>query len=272
MQETTLAGSHGRLARIAANGRPARRLSVDADTLRPTDDGRVLADGEFMWLPAVTGTVYGTLLNFHGTLAALGDSVQAAPYQAPPSAPVLYIKPANTLAAHGSAVALAPGERAVEIGAALGIVIGRRATRIDAARADDYIAGYTVVCDASVPHTSYFRPAVRHKCRDGYCPVGPWVTPREAVGDPGALSIAVRINGETRQHNHTGNLIRPVAQLLADVTAFMSLEPGDVLLAGVPEGAPLANAGDAVEIDIERVGCLRHTVVAASAPQTGGPA
>lgn len=142
-------------------------------------------------------------------------------------------------------------------------MIGRRATRIDAARADDYIAGYTVVSDVSVPHASYYRPAVRHKCRDGYCPVGPWVTPREAVGDPGALSMAVRINGETRQRNHTGNLIRPVAQLLAEVTAFMSLEAGDVLLAGVPEGAPLAHAGDSVEIEIERVGCLRHTVIAA---------
>lgn len=263
MQPTALSRSDGRLARIAANGRPVRVLPVDAQTHLPVDDGRVLAANAFQWLPPVTGVVYGTLLNFRGALAALGDSVHTPPYQAPPSAPILYIKPANTLAAHGSAVELAPGESAVEIGAALGIVIGRRATRIDAARADDYIAGYTVVSDVSVPHASYYRPAVRHKCRDGYCPIGPWVTPREAAGDPGALDIVVRINGEARQRNHTANLIRPVAQLLADVTAFMSLEAGDVLLAGVPEGAPLAGAGDSVEIEIARVGCLRHTVVAA---------
>ena len=158
---------------------------------------------------------------------------------------------------------LPPGQEALEIGAALGIVIGRRATRIDPAQAADYIAGYTVVSDVSVPHASYYRPAVRHKCRDGYCPIGPWVMAREQVGNADALSMVVRINGEERQRNHTGNLLRPVAQLLADVTAFMSLEAGDVLLAGVPEGAPLARAGDRVEIEIEHVGRLRHGIKAA---------
>jgi len=252
-----------RQARIAAGGRPVRAVPVDGATLLPLDGGRALREDEFMWQPAITGTVYGTLLNFKGALAALGDSVNAAPYQAPPVGPVLYIKPANTLAAHGSLVVLPPGQEALEIGAALGIVIGRRATRIDPAQAADYIAGYTVVSDVSVPHASYYRPAVRHKCRDGYCPIGPWVMAREQVGNADALSMVVRINGEERQRNHTGNLLRPVAQLLADVTAFMSLEAGDVLLAGVPEGAPLARAGDRVEIEIEHVGRLRHGIKAA---------
>ncbi len=252
-----------RQARIAAGGRPVRAVPVDGATLLPLDGGRALREDEFMWQPAVTGTVYGTLLNFKGALAALGDSVNAAPYQAPPAGPILYIKPANTLAAHGSLVALPPGQETLEIGAALGIVIGRRATRIDPAQAADYIAGYTVVSDVSVPHASYYRPAVRHKCRDGYCPIGPWVMASEQVGNADALSMVVRINGEARQRNHTGNLLRPVAQLLADVTAFMSLEAGDVLLAGVPEGAPLARAGDMVEIEIEHVGRLRHGIKAA---------
>ncbi len=252
-----------RQARIAAGGRPVRAVPVDGATLLPLDGGRALREDEFMWQPAITGTVYGTLLNFKGALAALGDSVNAAPYQAPPVGPILYIKPANTLAAHGSLVELPPGQETLEIGAALGIVIGRRATRIDPAQAAAYIAGYTVVSDVSVPHASYYRPAVRHKCRDGYCPIGPWVMAREQVGNADALSMVVRINGEERQRNHTGNLLRPVAQLLADVTAFMSLEAGDVLLAGVPEGAPLARAGDRVEIEIEHVGRLRHGIKAA---------
>lgn len=252
-----------RQARIAAGGRPVRAVPVDGATLLPLDGGRALREGEFMWQPAITGTVYGTLLNFKGALAALGDSVNAAPYQAPPAGPILYIKPANTLAAHGSLVELPPGQETLEIGAALGIVIGRRATRIDPAQAVDYIAGYTVVSDVSVPHASYYRPAVRHKCRDGYCPIGPWVMAREQVANADALAMVVRINGEERQRNHTGNLLRPVARLLADVTAFMSLEAGDVLLAGVPEGAPLARAGDTVEIEIEHVGRLRHGIKAA---------
>ncbi|MGT2490562.1 fumarylacetoacetate hydrolase family protein [Cupriavidus basilensis] len=146
-----------------------------------------------------------------------------------------------------------PGQDTLEIGAALGIVIGRRATRIDAARAADYIAGYTVVSDVSVPHASYYRPAVRHKCRDGYCPIGPWVTAREQAGNPDALTmVSAHQRRGTPAQSHQADLLRPVAQLLADVTAFMSLEAGDVLLAGVPEGAPLARAGDTVEIGDRR--------------------
>lgn len=259
-----MSASMTRLARIAVRGGQPATAEVEATSGLPLDGGRTLDPAAFRWLPAVTGTVYGALLNYRGALAALGDSVHAAPYQAPPAAPILYLKPANTLAGHLAEVELAPGTETLEIGAALGIVIGRRATRIDAARAADYIAGYTVVSDVSVPHASYYRPAVRHKCRDGYCPIGPWITPRAAVVDAGALALSVRINGEVRQRNHTSNLIRPVEQLLAEVSAFMSLEAGDVLLAGVPEGAPLARAGDVVEIEIEHVGRLQHRVVAAA--------
>jgi len=253
-----------RLARIAVRGGQPGTAVVDEASGLPLEGGRPLAQDSFRWLPAATGTVYGALLNFRGALEALGDSVNAPPYQAPPAAPILYIKPRNTLAGHLAEVALAPGAEALEIGAALGIVIGRRATRIDPSRASDYIAGYTVVSDVSVPHASYYRPAVRHKCRDGYCPIGPWVAPRTAVPDAGALAMTVRINGEVRQRNSTANLIRSVETLLAEVSAFMSLEPGDVLLAGVPEGAPLARSGDVVEIEIENVGRLQHRVVAAA--------
>lgn len=252
-----------RMARIAlATGQP-RCVQVSSDTLLPYEGAMQYQEGAFTWLPAVTGTVYGTLLNFKGALAALGERVNAAPYQAPPKAPILYLKPANTHAAHLAAVSLPSDGDAVEIGASLGIVFGRQATRVSAANALGHVAGYTIVCDVSVAHASYYRPAIRQRCRDGYCPIGPWVMGRSAVANPDALSITVRINGEVRQHNHTSNLIRPVAQLIADVTAFMTLYPGDVLLAGVPEDAPLARAGDMVDVEIEQVGVLRHAVVAA---------
>jgi 5-oxopent-3-ene-1,2,5-tricarboxylate decarboxylase / 2-hydroxyhepta-2,4-diene-1,7-dioate isomerase len=206
-------------------------------------------------------SVYGALLNFRSALAGLGDAVNAAPYGKPPQAPILYIKPANTHARDGASVVVPGGFDELEIGATLGIVFGRRATRVTAADALGHVLGYTVVSDVSVPHPNYYRPAVRFKCRDGYCPIGPAVVARDAVRDPDHLSLTVRVNGEPRLETNTNDLVRPVAQLIADVTSFMSLDAGDVLLIGVPANAPRARAGDKVEIAIGEVGTLTHTLV-----------
>lgn len=206
-------------------------------------------------------TVYGAALNYKGALAALADQVNQAPYKAPPQAPILYIKTANTFSADGAAIALPADVKEVQIGAALGIVIGKTACRVPAGQALDYVAGYTVVNDVSVPHASFYRPAVRHKCRDGFCPIGATV-PRDAVRNPDALAVRVYINDKLVQQNTTANLIRPVAQLIADVTDFMTLSPGDILLVGTPENPPVAKAGDRVVIEIEQVGGLQNAVTA----------
>lgn len=125
----------------------------------------------------------------------------------------------------------------------------------------DYVDGYAVVNDVSVPHDSFYRPAVRHKCRDGFCPIGP-LTPRAAVGNPDALAVRVYVNDVLMQENTTANLVRPIAQLLADVTEFMTLSPGDVLLAGTPEKPPRARVGDRVRIEIDQLGKLENNIVA----------
>ena len=208
------------------------------------------------------GTVYGTLLNFRGALAALGDSVNQPPLKAPPKAPILYIKPRNTFAADGDAVSLPDGVEALEFGASLALVIGRTACRLAERDALDAVAGYAIANDVSVPHQPYYRPSLRFKCRDGFCPIGAAV-PRSAVPDPDALAITVEVDGEIVQRAHTSALIRPVAKLLAEVTEFMTLSRGDLLLIGVPEGAPRLRAGQRATIRIEGVGELRNQVVAA---------
>ncbi|MBM7646122.1 5-oxopent-3-ene-1,2,5-tricarboxylate decarboxylase/2-hydroxyhepta-2,4-diene-1,7-dioate isomerase [Scopulibacillus daqui] len=212
------------------------------------------------WDIPVSGTIYGTALNYKGALAALGESVNEPPYQAPPKAPILYIKPANTIISCGMPIPLPEDITEVEIGAALGIVIGRTAVRVDEEQAESYIAGYTVVNDVSIPHESVYRPAVMQKCRDGFCPVGPWVIDRKAVTNPDDLNVRVFINGELKQSNNTNNLIRPVSRLISDVTEFMTLNAGDVLLVGVPENAPLAKKGDIVRIEIDEVGVLENHI------------
>jgi 5-oxopent-3-ene-1,2,5-tricarboxylate decarboxylase / 2-hydroxyhepta-2,4-diene-1,7-dioate isomerase len=209
----------------------------------------------------VTGTIFGTLLNYKGALESLGEAVNEKPHNAPPIAPILYIKPANTFNSYGRAIPMPEEISELEVGAALGIVIGKRATCVSEEEALDYVAGYTVVNDVSVPHESVYRPAVQHKSRDGFCPVGPWIVDREAVANPDNLAVRVFINDELCQENNTENLIRPVAKLLSDVTDYMTLSKGDVLLIGVPENSPVVKVGDNIRVEIENVGSLENKVV-----------
>jgi 5-oxopent-3-ene-1,2,5-tricarboxylate decarboxylase/2-hydroxyhepta-2,4-diene-1,7-dioate isomerase len=214
------------------------------------------------FLPPTRGTVYGTLLNHRDALAALGDQVHAAPYKVPPKAPILYIKPRNTVIGHRVPVVVPADAAELEMGATLGVVIGRTAARVAESEALAFVAGYTVVNDISVPHASVYRPSMRFKCRDGFCPIGPAIVARALVPTPDALGIAVAIDGETVQRSSTAGLFRPVARLIADVTEFMTLFPGDVLTVGVAASAPRARTGQTVKITIHGVGQLENSLVA----------
>jgi 5-oxopent-3-ene-1,2,5-tricarboxylate decarboxylase/2-hydroxyhepta-2,4-diene-1,7-dioate isomerase len=195
---------------------------------------------------ALSGRVYGALLNHRSALAALGAAASAPPYGAPPVAPVLYIKPRNTLAVSGDVVRIPAGTLELEVGACLGLVIGRTACAVSEAQALDHVAGYLIVADVSVPHDSYHRPSIRYKARDGYCPLGPAVVGRAVLGSPDALTIRTYVDGALLQTASTADLIRPAARLLADVTEFMTLSPGDVLALGAAAPAPRVRSGQTV--------------------------
>jgi 5-oxopent-3-ene-1,2,5-tricarboxylate decarboxylase/2-hydroxyhepta-2,4-diene-1,7-dioate isomerase len=198
----------------------------------------------------VSGTVYGTLLNDRAALDALGDAVHAAPYKAPPKAPILYVKPRNTFAGHRARVVVPDDTSGVEVGASLGIVIGRTATRVGVERAADYIAGYTLVGDLSVPHTNVYRPNVRLRARDGFCVIGPAIVAARHVASPDQLDITVSLNGAKPFSANTASSVRNVAQLLADVTDFMTLNAGDVITLGVRHGSPVAHIGDTATLSV----------------------
>lgn len=210
----------------------------------------------------LSGTVYGTLLNHRTALQALGDAVNRPPHNGAPHAPVLYLKPRNTLTADGAPVALPPGVGELEIGASLGVVIARPSCRLSADRALESVAGYLIVNDVSVPHLPYYRPSVPFKARDGFCPLGPQVVPRAALSNPDALTIRVFIDGELKQTATTAELVRPIAQLLTDVTDFMTFLPGDVLAVGVASPAPRIRAGQRARIEIDGLGRLENPFVA----------
>lgn len=213
----------------------------------------------------LSGTVYGTLLNHRTALAALGDEVNRPPYHGAPRAPVLYIKPRNTLAASGEPVRVPPAVPELEIGANLGMVLGRAASRVAQADALEHVAGYLIVNDVSVPHASFYRPAIRCQARDGFCPLGPRIVPRSAVADPDALTIRVYVDGVLRQSATTSQLVRPAARLLAEVSDFMTLAPGDVLALGAAAPAPRVRVGQEVRIEIDGLGRLENRFVGGGA-------
>ncbi len=205
-------------------------------------------------------TVVGALLNFKGAWAAMEPAMHQAPHHKPPVFPVLYLKPANTWSGPGDAIVLPSDVESVEVGATLGVVIGATASRLSEQAALVHVAGYRIVNDVTVPHAAVLRPPLKQKCRDTFCPMGP-VIPAAQVPQPDALAIRAFVNGELRLTNSTTNLLRNVARLIADISEFMTLDTGDVLLVGVPENPPLARAGDRVAIEIDGLGRLENPLV-----------
>jgi 5-oxopent-3-ene-1,2,5-tricarboxylate decarboxylase / 2-hydroxyhepta-2,4-diene-1,7-dioate isomerase len=195
------------------------------------------------YLPS--GTVYGTLLNFQREHALWAPRMSEPPYQAPPQVPVLYIKTANTFTPAGHAIALPRGVTEVEVSASLGLVAG----------VGGAVAGCVLCNDVTIPHASYYRPPVKFRCVDGFLGVGRAVLSFEALGGFDGLrplTLELRVHGVLKQTVGLADLVRDAATLWADVNAFQTLQPGDVLMLGtdcLSDGSrPRAQVGDAVEI------------------------
>lgn len=207
-----------------------------------------------------SGTVFGAAMNHRGALAVLGAAAHQPPYKAPPAGPVLYIKPRNTLIAAGGAALVDDDVPELEVGAALGLVIGRTACAVRVDDALDHLAGVIVVADFSAPYDSHFRPQIRFKARDASCAFGPAVVPPGEAGDIDALGVRVVVDGLLAHETTTGERIRGAAQLIAEVSDFMTLSPGDVLLTGIAFGAPRVGAGAAIVVEIDGLGRLQTRV------------
>lgn len=208
-----------------------------------------------------SGTLFGVALNYQGLLDQHLAAFQQAPYQQPPTKPVLFIKTPNTRNGHDGVVLHPHGER-LQPGPALGVVIGQRASRVSLENAMAHVAGYVVVNEFSLPEDSYYRPAVKAKCRDGFCALGPQLVARDQVANPNQLSLKLFVNGELRQESSTADWIRDIPQLIAEISEFMTLYPGDVLITGTPQGRVDVQPGDQVEVDITGIGRLSNTIAA----------
>ncbi|MCD6664754.1 MAG: fumarylacetoacetate hydrolase family protein [Hydrogenophaga sp.] len=188
------------------------------------------------------GTVYGTLLNFRREHALWAPRMHEEPYKAPPQAPVLYIKTANTFTPSGRAITLPRGVTEVEVAASLGLVAGEGGR----------VAGAVLFNDVAIPHESYYRPPVKYRCVDGFLGVGDALRPLSDLAALEWLVMELRVDGVMRQRTALADLVRDAATLWTDVSAFQSMRPGDVLMLGtdcLEDGSrPRVKAGDSVEI------------------------
>jgi 5-oxopent-3-ene-1,2,5-tricarboxylate decarboxylase / 2-hydroxyhepta-2,4-diene-1,7-dioate isomerase len=183
-------------------------------------------------LPACGRAVYGVALNFRRDLESLTGQL--------PVAPVLYLRPRNTWAVSGSAIRMPANANELKMAGTIGVVIG---------------SGFVAVNDVSIPHESYFRPAIRQRCRDGFCVIGTDLTERMPE------EIRISINGELRCRASIADLVRPIDRLIADISEFLTLQPGDILLVGEPPDAPLAHVGDRLRVEIDGLPAIENEVV-----------
>ncbi|GGM66765.1 2-keto-4-pentenoate hydratase/2-oxohepta-3-ene-1,7-dioic acid hydratase in catechol pathway [Halarchaeum rubridurum] len=177
-----------------------------------------------------------------------------------PDRPLLFLKPPNAVAGHGDTVTLPREREHIEHEVEFAVVIGEQCRNVAEADAMDVVAGYTIADDVSNrDDQSREQNWVRGKAFDGACPLGPVLADPEHV-DPDGASLELRVNGEVRQSSNTEHFIFDVPTLIAEITRYMTLEEGDVILTGTPEGVGPLEAGDHVEAEVEGVGTLEHDV------------
>lgn len=180
----------------------------------------------------------------------------------PPKEPLLFLKAPSSIAGPGDAIVLPKESERVEHEAELGVVIGRRGRRIAREQALDAVYGYTCVCDVTARDLQKKDGQwTRAKGFDTFCPVGPWI---ETELNPADLSVRCLVDGVEKQSGRTSQMIFDIPTLISYVSAVMTLEPGDLLVTGTPEGVGPLAPGNRLVVAIEGIGELSVGVVGSS--------
>ena len=178
-----------------------------------------------------------------------------------PQEPGLFLKGLNTLSGPGDSVPHPAWTSELHYEGELAVVIGSTLRKATAAEALDHVLGYTCALDVTARDKQRSDLQwVRGKSADGFCLVGPWL---ETDLDPADASVRTFLNGELKQDGHTSDLIFPVADVLAYISTFMTLGPGDLVLTGTPDGVGPMRVGDEVEVQVSGIGSLVAQVEAA---------
>lgn len=255
-----------------------RGLTPDLDPAFFAGDGpervrRALADGALPELADADGLRTGAPVARPGAVICIGMNYAAHAAEsgaAPPQHPVVFLKTPSCLGGPDDPVPVPPGAAKVDWEVELGVVIGRRASYLDSAEQGlAHVAGYVLADDLS--ERAYQLEISggqwsKGKCAPGFGPLGPWLVTADAL-DPHDLRLRSWVNGEPRQDSRTKDMIFDVGHLVWDLSRYLVLEPGDVVLTGTPEGValsgrfPYLRPGDVVELEIDGLGRQRHEMV-----------
>lgn len=218
------------------------------------------------WLPPIPrpGKILCVGLNYANHAIETGKT--------PPAEPLIFSKLRTCLRGCGDDIVLPNVTDMVDFEAELVVVIGKEGRDIPQAKAIDYVAGYMCGNDVSARDWQKGKPGgqwLLGKSFDSFAPTGPWFVPAKGI-DPQDLQVQLRLNGETMQDAHTSKMLFPVEKLIAYVSQVCTLEPGDLIFTGTPQGVGVARdpqvflqPGDCVEVEISGLGVLRNSVVAA---------
>lgn len=246
--------------RIAYQGAVHHITQADDGRLRLAD-GRLLTEEEIEWLPPIdVGTVLALGLNYADHAAELAFKA--------PEVPLVFLKGPNTVVGHRATTRRPIDATYMHYECELAVVIGKRAYQVSKEDAYDIVADYTVANDYAIRDylENYYRPNLRVKNRDGCTPLGPWLVDRDDIADPMNLKLYTRLNGTITQQGTTADMIFDIPTLIVYVSSFMTLNPGDVILTGTPQGLADTRDGDVIETEIEGICILTNTIAAASPP------
>ena len=209
---------------------------------------------------AEPGTIIALGLNYADHAKELAKELT----QTAKDEPLVFLKTPGSLIGHRGFTRRPSDATFMHYECELAVVIGRRARRVKAADALAHVQGYTVCNDYAVRDhlENWYRPNLRVKNRDGGTVIGPWLVSTDEVPDPQALALRTTVNGRVVQQGHTSAMVHTVAALIEYLSGFMTLEPGDIILTGTPEGTVNCNAGDEVACEIDGIGRLVNTLVA----------
>lgn len=246
-------------ARVAFGGALHAAVPHGEQELRLAD-GRVVAQDAVTWLPPFeVGTIIALGLNYADHAKELSFGAQEEP--------LAFLKGPGSLVGHRSQTRRPSGVKYMHYECELAVVIGRRARRVIRASAMDHVAGYCVANDYAIRDylENYYRPNLRVKNRDGGTVLGPWLVDAADVPDTRDLGLRTYVNGELRQQGNTRDLVFDIPSLIEYLSDFMTLDAGDVILTGTPEGVSNVEAGDEVACEIDGLGRLVNTLVSDTA-------
>jgi 2,4-diketo-3-deoxy-L-fuconate hydrolase len=195
-----------------------------------------------------------------------------------PTEPTIFIKANSAITGPRDPIARPIGAAKLDYEVELGAVIGKEARHVDEPRALGHVAAYCIVNDVSERafQMEHGGGTTKGKSADTFAPIGPWLVTADEVGDPQGLALWTTVNGERRQHGHTGRMVFPVSRLVAYLSHFMSLRVGDLISTGTPAGVGhgarpprYLQPGDVVEMGIDRLGTQRHAVVEEKSARRG---